>query len=289
MKIAMIGYFGWYGSMAEWVADAWEDNGHEVVKFDRKDIPQTLDDSFNLVFIVDCSEDFGNSIPTYQQPIVFWSYDAHMPGGIERSVNISKKSDLVFSMNYEHGVKLLEKFGIKSYWMPSTYSNRLIDTRRALSTHGAEVVMIGHANSRERADLWKLLNDNFKAYTGKADSREEYTSAMAWCEIIVNQPTEPWDIITGIRFFEALGFAKLCLQKRIKTNELEKLGFIDGIDFVYWDNFEDLKSKIDYYLANSTERITIAGNGWKRVQKMSMRAQAAKQEQIILSKLYDRL
>jgi len=105
----------------------------------------------------------------------------------------------------------------------------------------------------------------------------------------VNQPTEPWDIITGIRFFEALGFGKLCLQKRIKTDELEKLGFIDGVDFVYWDNFEDLKTKIDYYLKNDHERQKISISGNKKVYKMSMTAQAAKQEQIILSELYEKL
>jgi len=286
MKIAMIGYFGWYGSMAEWVADAWENNGHDVIKFDRKLIPQELDKSFDFIFIVDCSEDFSRNIPRYIQPTVFWSYDAHMPGGAERSVNIARKSDLIFSMNYLHGVKLLAKFGVKSFWMPSTYNDLFICDGEKLHL---DVAMIGNANSHARIELWKLLNENYKAFTGKAETKEEYKHAMSNSNIIVNQPTEPWDIITGIRFFEALGFGKLCLQKRIKTDELEKLGFIDGVDFVYWDNFEDLKTKIDYYLKNDHERQKISISGNKKVYKMSMTAQAAKQEQIILSELYEKL
>lgn len=289
MKIAIIGYFEtqFYGSMAEWVANAWQANGHEVFRIDRSNIviPQDAD----IVFFEDCSEDFSANIPEgIKQPKVCWMLDSHMPGGTERSVNIARKCDLTFSMNYEHGVKLLEKFGIESIWMPSTYDNTLI-AKRNKKLPNYDVCMIGHPNSRERVELWDILNKNFRAFTGKAGTREEYINAMRNCNIVVNQPTEPWDIITGIRFFEALGFGKLCLQKKIRTQELEKLGFKEFVDFVYWEGFDDLTDKLRFYLDNELERERMAENGHQKVQKMSMQAQAAKMEQIILSKFYDRL
>ena len=292
MKLAIVGYFGWYGSMAEWVANAWEVNGHEVYKIDRKNIDVPLDAKF--VLFVDCSEDYSKEIPiTITQPKVFWSFDAQMPGGVERSVNISKRSDLVFSMNFEYGVTKLDKFGIDNIWMPATYDSTLVSSNPLQKgrpvKESFDVCMIGHPNSQERIELWKMLNANYVCKTGKVESKDEYTNSMINCQIVVNQPTEPWDVITGIRFFEATGFNKLCLQKVIKTKELEKLGFENGRDFIYWNNFEDLKEKIDYYLVHHDERVEIAFNGFKKVQKMSMAAQAAKMEQIILNKFYDRL
>lgn len=278
--------------MAEWVADAFEDNGHLVVKHDRNAVPQPQDLSadIDLVFVVDCSEDFSGRLLRYSQPMVFWSYDAHMPGGIERSTNIARKCDLTFSMNYEHGKLLLDKFGVENYWMPSTYSNRLLTAPSEPPEQSKyDVVMIGHVNSPQREELFNILMNRYNCLTGKVENQTHYTWAMANAKIIVNQPTEPWDIITGIRFFEALGFGGLCLQKVIQTQELEKLGFRNGEHFAYWSNFDDLIQKIDLYLADETERKRIALQGHNKVHHMSMRHQVAKIEQIILNKFYDRL
>ena len=79
------------------------------------------------------------------------------------------------------------------------------------------------------------------------------------------------------------------LQKRLTTNLIEKLGFKDGRDFVYWDSFDDLFEKLDLYLTNETLRDQTRWSGHKRVQKYSMTNQALKIEALILDKFYDRL
>lgn len=302
MKIALVGYFEtqFYGSMAKWVSNAFSLNGHEVIEIDRKNI--VIPEDTDIVFFEDCSEDFSANIPdNIKQPKVCWLLDIHMPLGTERSVNIARKCDLVFCMNMEYGVKLLEKFGIKSYWMPSTYDETLTNyyLRNPFGKmnelrNKPKVCMIGHPNSPERLKLWEIIKEYDEyAVTGKIETEKQYVEAMNSCSIVINQPTEPWDIITGIRFFEALGFGKLCLQKKIRTNELEKLGFEDGKDFIYWYNFDDLKEKLEYWTKpgrqNTKEYKAIVESGHKKVQKMSMTAQAAKIEQIILSLFYDRL
>ena len=47
------------------------------------------------------------------------------------------------------------------------------------------------------------------------------------------------------------------------------LDFIDGKDLVTFNNSNELKNKIEYYLNNEEERLIIAENGYKSVQKFS--------------------
>lgn len=285
MKIAVVGQFEWYGCMGVWVADAWEGIGYEVVRIDRRQINK-IPDEVKFVVFVDCSEDFSAAIGDIKQPKIFWSLDAHMPGGAERSVNIARKCDLVFSGNYEYGVKVLEKFGIESILMPVTFNPRLLF--RDWDKQDIDVCMIGHANSQDRVKLWELLK-NYKSFTGKAETEGEYRDAMRSAKIVINQPTEPWDIILNNRFFEAMASRSLLLQKKLKTKLIEKLGFIEGKHFIYWDDFDDLVKKINFYLANEESRVLISTDGYLRAMSYSMTSQAATIEAIALSKFYDRL
>lgn len=47
------------------------------------------------------------------------------------------------------------------------------------------------------------------------------------------------------------------------------LDFIDGKDLITFNNSNELKNKIEYYLNNEEERLIIAENGYKSVQKFS--------------------
>lgn len=285
MNISIVGYFGWYGSMAEWVASGFEGNGHTITKIDRKQLsPQTVFDT-SLVVYVDCSEDYSSSMPTTDKITVFWSLDTQMPGGAERSVNIARKCDLTFSSNYEYGVKTLEKFGVESVLMPITYSDKLILHRGGIDKR-YDVVMIGHPNSLERIRLWEMLNARYKCKLGKAEYKNEYIDWMENARVIINQPTEPWDIILNNRFFEGLATTGALLQKRLRTTLIEKLGFENLKDFLYWEKIEDIPELVDFVLNGGAPQIKGVN---PKVQKYSMSAQCAKMEAIILSKFYDRL
>lgn len=298
MKIAIVGYFDFYGSMAVWTADSFEDNGHEVTRVDRKAIMIPSDTQVELY--VDCSEDFSKVIPDKSPAIrVAWLLDSHMPYGAERSVNIARKCDLVFSSNYEHGVKILEKFGIESYLLPITYSERYFDMR-GLTKEKYDVCMIGNPNSPERIKLWEFLNANYNAFTGKADTPEDYMQAINRSRIIVNQPTEPWNNILNNRFFEGMASTfGLVMQKTLTTELPSKLGFEEGIHYVKWDDLDELKRQMDYFLERSKSENgknqgyikykKIKDASKRKVQQYSMRNQVAKMEQIIISKFYDRL
>ena len=274
--IAIIGYFGWYGSICEWVADAFENLVYEVTRYDRKLLPNIGTDHQLYVF-VDCSEDYSSNIPNLKGYKVFWSMDSGMPGGVERSTNIGRKCDLVFSSNQEQGVDLLKKFGIDSYLLPVTYSTNLImDTFKFKKCK--DVAMVGNPNSPQRIELWNLLKSNYTGFVGRAEIRDEYVKAFGEAKIVINQPTEPFDNILNNRFFEGMACGALVLQKMLRTTLIEDLGFEHGKDFIYWNDFPELIKLIDYYRyhKNNLERLAITQNGFRKVTNLSMTNQVKK-------------
>ena len=42
--------------------------------------------------------------------------------------------------------------------------------------------------------------------------------------------------------------------------------FVPGEDFDYYEDYDDLMNKIDYYLSHDSERETIARSGWEKVR-----------------------
>jgi len=185
---------GAYGSMGQWVADVLRQIGHDVKAIDRN---EKIPIERAIYFFVDCSEDYSVNMPAIPFPKVFWSMDAHMPGGLERASNIARKCDLVLSSNYEHGVKLLATVGIKSVLMPITYRGDYFGNE--IKT--LDVAMVGNPNSQERLKLWSMLG-KYNGFAGKIDTLELYSHVMNNAKIVINQPTEPWDNILNNRFFE---------------------------------------------------------------------------------------
>lgn len=242
MKIIVQGYLGKYSSMGEWVKQGLESLGHEVVPIDRTEIVQKTD--ADLYFVVDCSEDFSMCINEHLKiPKICWIMDTHMPGGLERSLNMAKKCDFVISTNREHGQDVLLQNGIKSFLFPITYNDLYVEEREK----DLDVVMIGHPNSRERVELWNILG-KYNSFCGVAETKAEFVDYMSRAKIVINQPTEPWDIILNNRFFEAMAYKSVLLQKRLKTTLIEDLGF--GGDFLYWSNLDEIVPMIDSVLKN---------------------------------------
>ena len=281
MNFIVVGYMGQYGSMGQWVADILRQNGHEVEQVDRKaEIPVKK----AIYFFVDCSEDYSSNIPDIPYPKIFWSLDIHMPGGLERATNIASKCDLVLSSNYEHGKLLFDSVGVQSYLIPITYREDYFKN----TPKNLDIAMIGNANSQERVQLWNMLT-KYNSYGGSTSSLKDYTQIMSSAKIIVNQPTEPWDIIVNNRFFEGLGANSLLLQKRLKTDLIEKMGFVAGQDFLYWNSLDELPSVIEAILENYDSYRDIIKSGNKKVKAYEMKVQMRKIQSLILDKFYDRL
>lgn len=266
MEIIVVGYLGSYGSMGQWIYDILKQLGYKVTGVDRYgEIPVRK----ALYFFVDSSEDYSYNIPDIPYPKIFWSMDAHMPGGDIRVKSIVSKCNLVFSSNKEHGVELLKKLGIESTFIPLSYRKDYFRVNKPLKERRYDVVMIGNPNSQQRVDLWNILK-RFNSFCGTVATLSEYSSIMENAKIVINQPTEPWDTILNNRFYEALGCGSLLLQKRLKTKLIEELGFKNGADFIYWNDLSQIEGMVETALEEIDVYQTIANNGNLKVQKYEM-------------------
>lgn len=144
----------------------------------------------------------------------------------------------------------------------------------------ADYVLARQVTALERQEILKLLgeripNRNIKLFTnnvqtniagvkvaGQVDYNKEMPYVFANSKINLNISLK--SIKTGIplRVFDIMGSKGFLL-----TNYQEELlqYFEPGVDFVYYENYEDLLAKAEYYLAHEEERLEIAENGYRKV------------------------
>lgn len=144
----------------------------------------------------------------------------------------------------------------------------------------ADYVLARQVTALERQEILTLLgkripNRNIKLFTnntqtniagvktcGQVDYNKEMPYVFANSKINLNITLK--SIKTGIplRVFDIMGSKGFLL-----TNYQEEMlqYFEPGVDFVYYENYEDLLSKAEYYLTHEEERLAIAENGYQKV------------------------
>lgn len=142
-----------------------------------------------------------------------------------------------------------------------------------------QVVLARYITAMERKEILEMLSEKygFHLYTrkktpwlpkiinrGRAGHWKESCFIFRCSRINLNITLR--SIRTGIplRAFEIMGAGGFLL-----TNYQEDfLDFFEpGIDFVYYDSYEDLLQKTEYYLTHEEERLSIALSGYKKVKK----------------------
>ena len=142
-----------------------------------------------------------------------------------------------------------------------------------------QVLMPKCITAMERQEIFEMLSEKYKFYLytrnktpslpkiinrGQAGSKKESCFIFRCSKINLNITLR--SIRTGIplRAFEIMGSGGFLL-----TNYQEDfLDFFEpGVDFVYYDSYEDLMNKTEYYLTHEEERQSIARNGYEKVKK----------------------
>lgn len=141
-----------------------------------------------------------------------------------------------------------------------------------------QVVLARCITAIERQEILDMLSRKYKChlYTrgktpslpyiinrGMAGNTKESTFIFRCSKINLNITSR--SIRTGIplRIFEIMGSGGFLL-----TNYQEDMleYFEPGVDFIYYDSYEDLIEKVDYYLSNEKERQQIARNGYEKIR-----------------------
>lgn len=141
---------------------------------------------------------------------------------------------------------------------------------------------------RERITILSLLSRRYQVklyshgeekmlpdveYCGTADSFLEAPKIFNLSKINLNVTLKEITSGMSLRIFDILGAGGFLLtnwQKEIAEN------FVDGEEVVMYSSIEDAIGKANYYLAHEEERIRIAANGRKAVERFSFENQLAR-------------
>lgn len=143
----------------------------------------------------------------------------------------------------------------------------------------AQVVLAQWITSMERQEILALLSERYPCYLythkktpflpniinrGTAAYRKESCYIFRCSKINLNITLR--SIRTGIplRAFEIMGSGGFLLTN-YQADFLEY--FEPGIDFAYYDSYDDVLRKTEYYLTHEEERKTIARSGYEKVKK----------------------
>jgi len=197
---------------------------------------------------------------------IYWSIDSHMPADsfsgnsvLQSHVELCDKLKPDIHLNStECYVPYFNRNSRFSYWFPNAYPSDLITPINIEKKYD-----IGFCGSilHDRAYILTNVLGEFKPKIDNFVIGNEMVKAINSYKIHFNKNISN-DI--NYRTFETLGCKTFLLTNY--TPGLEKL-FDIGRDLVTYENFDDLKDKVKYYLKNDSERETIASNGYNTVIK----------------------
>lgn len=142
-----------------------------------------------------------------------------------------------------------------------------------------QVVLPRCITSMEREEILEMLSERYKMYLytikktpflpkiinrGIAGSKKESAFIFRYSKINLNMTLRSIRSGIPLRAFEIIGSGGFLL-----TNYQEDYldCFEPGIDYVYYESYEDLLEKVEYYLSHESERAQIAKNGYEKVKK----------------------
>jgi len=188
---------------------------------------------------------------------IYWSIDSHCV--LPMHIDVCKKLKPDIHLNStEYYLQYFNDFSKYTYWFPNAYPSDLIKPINNVD----KKYDFGFCGSlhNERRDIMNALAE----FNPKVDNfviGDDMVKAINSYKIHFNRNLGN-DI--NYRTFETLGCKTFLITNH--TPGLEKL-FDIGKDLVTWDNMNDLKEKIRYYLDNPKSREEIENKGYETVLK----------------------
>lgn len=293
MKLVLIGNFTEIYH-EEGKARAFQKLGHDVYRFDEK----VFDENDKNIIINQIKPDavvytklriknqiqLVNELKKSNIKTVCWFPDYCNVGQWENSAfNIKdikncglSNSDLVLLPDANNSAKW-KSLGINQHLMRQAISEEFCYKSNKKLNQEFDVVFIGTVIDNDlynyRFELVNFLQNKYKNKFLHLGGNNPYqvrnsdlNDLISSCKIIIaDSPYKQGHPIWSNRVYETLGRGGFCLHSNVPGIETEfEIGKHIGV--YEHKNYDDLESKIDYYLKNSSERIKIADAGFEYVK-----------------------
>lgn len=145
--------------------------------------------------------------------------------------------------------------------------------------HCANDLLAKYVTVMERQEILEMLSQKYRVvlYTlkktpslplienrGLAGAKKEASFIYHSSKINLNMTLKAIRSGMPLRIFDIMGSGGFLLTN-YQTDFLDY--FIPDEDFVYYDSYEDLMTKVEYYLSHEKERMEIAKNGYEKIKK----------------------
>lgn len=296
MKIAYVGNFSLDFTTETHIAKTLEKMGHEVVRIQEtpEANPGWLESLLpsdtqmflytrtwgKMVTLLDLAKLKTLNIPSA-------SYHLDLYVGLSRQSGIEAdpfwRTEYVFSADGDPDSQaFFESKGINHYWLlPAVYEDEcvMLPPNNDI-TLGGDVIFVGggaeygHPEWSYRHDLVKHLYERYGARYRKYGHPQRSVRGMELNQLYANAKISVGDSVnigfthknyTSDRLFESMGRGAFTIYPRIEgVAEI----FEEGVNAVFYEhgNFNDLDSKIDYYLTHPDEREAIRKAGYAFVK-----------------------
>jgi glycosyltransferase involved in cell wall biosynthesis len=212
-------------------------------------------DAGDLFFFIDPAPDWPIGLERIPCTSVAYLIDVHLD--LASRLRLSQFFDVVFVAQKDF-VSAFESIGHPNvHWLPVA-----CDPTTHSHPHAVRQFDVGFVGKLGQQGTWRndVLTTVLPHY--KTNEYNKFYSPRAMADVYGQSKIVVNASINGdvnMRLFEALASGALLITDRIK-NGLDEL-FLEGIHFVGYTTVEEAIKKIDYYLANTEERMKIAAAG----------------------------
>lgn len=186
---------------------------------------------------------------------VYWCSDSHL--GLEYRLKKAKEFDWVFVTIPRHIQAFKDAVGHdRVYWLPHAGEPTCYNRLNTLKKY--DVCFVGHLPNEDRVDLLEKLFAEFPNFFYGQKFFEEANQKYNESKIVFNHAI---DREANMRVFESSlsGALQLCSY----GEDIEKLGYRDGENIVFYNSPEEMIKKAKFYLNNEPLLETIAEAGYQ--------------------------
>lgn len=212
---------------------------------------------------------------------VLYTYDCRTTEQTEWMYNYAKHLGLVCFSNQDDVQECLKR-GIMNTMTLQSSCDMEFYVENELPISSSDIIFIGgnyvgtnldFPLAEERADMVCFLNMQyplrFKAIgmgwgSSSHINKEQEKNNYSNCKIAISHNNFSKSMYTSDRLWRIMSTGAFCLTKYF--NGIENM-FTRGTHLDWWDTFDELKEKIDYYLHNSELRERIALRGMNEVRE----------------------
>lgn len=191
-------------------------------------------------------------------------------GKLDSSSTYIREREKLFDVMFTIAETDINLYRIPTFWVASWADTTVLEDLYEATSD--ELGFIGGLPGREdwfkqdRKGIVKHMHTELSS--DPLVNAQRYTEAICKYHILVAPPGRMFNSMTG-RAFEIMACNRLCLAYKNEDTMFNHIPlFKDGVDIVYWETFDEMVEKYEYYRKHDDERIRIARSGYNRVREL---------------------